>query len=232
MGNRLVQKTFKVEFEITVNMDEVDGQHLSDEQPTSQLSHLKHLQEALLEDDTALSELATAYALGKLHDYIDYLTTQDTLEPLKKITDHLAPADRKFFQKYQCDFFDITRPLRRSSLSARLNSSTISEQGTRTKKGPTWNPVWSDLIPTSEFGKLLEKMSISLLSTRHQSCKENSHNLLARHLSRQRDGIHFEGHCTCGTVLEGVGADEDQAVDALWDNFRQHNEKYQPQERI
>jgi hypothetical protein len=222
MARKLSQKTIKVELEITVSMDEITEEALPEEDQAKELAHLQRLQQGLMADEAALQQLMLASALEKLHEYIDYLTTQDNLESLRYVAEKLAPEERNYFQKYRSDFFDLTRPLRRSSISVHLNKSEIDELVPEPAGASGWRMIWKDLVPTSQLSKNLANMSISLHSAPDIPCSQTSHFLISRHLTQQCDGVHFEARCTCNTVLEGVGVDEDQAVCDLWDRFRKH----------
>ncbi len=229
MPRILAQKTIRVELELTVSMDEISVENLPVDLSEKDLVHVQHLQQALLSDDAALQELMLAAALGRLHEYFDYLTTQDCLGLLRKLAENLHPEDARFFQKYGTDFFDLTRPLRRSSLSVHLDKSQIDEQIPDQPGETGWQPIWRDLAPTSELAHHLSSMSISLHPLRINPCTDARHHLIARHLTQQSDGVHLEARCTCDAILEGVGTDEDQAVVALWDRFRDHYARYQEQ---
>jgi hypothetical protein len=245
MAKKLAQKTFKIEFEITVEMEEVGQEHLHANQPARLLPRLQRLQQALLNDEPALLELMSAAALNKLQGYLDYVATQDDLAALFQVASSLYARDQDFFQKYRCDFADLTRPVRVSSLTSRLNRSVVEERTTGAAGETEWEPVWSDLLAESALGRLLAKMSI-LQPQSHPGSQggafapdephqpgntsepgENSpsqpHYLQARYLTRQRDGVHAEARCTCEKVLEGTGESESQALEALWEAFREHS---------
>jgi hypothetical protein len=193
------------------------------------LTHLQHLQQAILADEPTLRKLMLASALGKLHAYIDYLTTQDSLGALRRVAAKLSPEDWKFFQKYQADFFDLTRPLRRSSLSTHLDQSQISEQVQGPEGQTSWQLIWQDLAQTSVISRIMAHLPVHFHSSPANPCAKTGHHLMTRHLTRQTDGVHFEAYCTCNAILEGIGADEDQAISSLWDHFREHYARFQEQ---
>ncbi len=225
MANKVAQKTFKVELEITVDMHEVGEEHLSIPGASHQLPHLKRLQEALLSNEAALTEQMLAVVLGKLQEYLDYVVNQDDLSSLEKVVNTLDREDRKFFEKHKSDFAGLTRPMRRSCLSVRLDASTIHEMVNAAEAERGWQPVWNDLLPESELSKLLEKLSISVPQVYSIPRLEDTHYLLPRYLTRQRDGVHMKACCTCGNALEGVGENESQALEAMWMSFIDHYEE-------
>jgi hypothetical protein len=224
MAKKVAQKTFKIELEITVDMDELEEEHLPGSGDSQQLPCLKRLQETLLKNEAALTEQMLSAALGQLQEYMDYLVAQDDLNSLAKVADRLDREDRKFFEEHECDFAELTRPLRCSSLSVRLDGSTIHEKVEDAQADAGWQPIWSDLMPQAELNRLLEELSISVSQGYSIPRLENAHYLLVRHLTRQRDGVHMEARCTCEKVLEGVGENETQALEALWMSFIEHYE--------
>ena len=224
MAKRVARKTFKVELEFTVDMEELGEEHLASPGDPQQLPCLKRLQEILLKNEAALSEQMLSAALGQLQEYMDYLVTQDDLNSLAKAADRLDREDRKFFEKHECDFAELTRPLRCSSLSVRLDGSTIHEKVEDAQAEEGWQPIWSDLMPQAELNRLPEELSISVSQSYSIPRLKNAHYLLVRHLTRQRDSVHMEARCTCEKVLEGMGENEAQALEALWMSFIEHYE--------
>jgi len=49
--------------------------------------------------------------------------------------------------------------------------------------------------------------------------KTHHHYLCAHYITRQQEGVHIDGRCSCGATLEGTGHDENEAFDALWNAF-------------
>ncbi|MGE5222243.1 MAG: hypothetical protein ACM3PY_07390 [Omnitrophica WOR_2 bacterium] len=226
MGKLLSQKTFKFEFEITVAVDEVEEKHLQPDQPSSQLPYLKQLQQALLKDDTALVEQMTSLAVARLQEYVDYLAMQNDQVALLKIAASLEPEHRNFFQKYKNDFTALSRPIRRSSLSASEIDCSIYELEPGLEMD--WQPVWRDLRGKNELGEMIADITTPLNSVPHLT---NGHYLLARYLTRQKNGVHLEACCTCGEVFESNAEDECRAMEIVWDDFRIHYEKVQAIQR-
>lgn len=219
MSKQVTQKTFKFEFEITVAMDEVEEQHLQADQPASQLPSLKHLQQALLKDEATLVEQMTSMAVEKLQEYIDYLAMQDDQAALINIAESLGPEFRYFFQKYKKDFTALTRPIRRASLSTSQVGCSVYELAPGEME---WYPVWRDLRGENELGDIIEDITTPLNNIPRPN---NCHYLLARYITRQKDGVHLEACCTCGAVFEGCGEDECEAMETLWDAFMIHYDK-------
>jgi len=224
MANKVAQKTFKIELEITVDMHEVGEEHLPSPGASHQLPYLKRLQEVLLRNEAALSEQMLSAALGKLQEYLDYMVTQDDLTSLARVADRLGREDRKFFEKHMSDFAGLTRPLRRSNLSVRVEGSTIHERVKAGQAEKEWQPIWSDLMPEAELGGRLQKLSISIPQVHSIPRLENAHYLMPRFLTRQEDGVHMEARCTCEKALEVVGENENQALEALLISFLDHYE--------
>jgi hypothetical protein len=224
MTKKLAQKTFKVEIEITVDMEEVEEEHLPTQGAADRLTHLKRLQQALLKNEAALTEQMLSAALDKLQEYLDYLVTQDNMRSLEKVADSLEREERQYFEKNEGDFTWLTRPLRQSSLVVRLESGTVHERVNGGEAEAGWQTVWSDLMQESKLTGLLEQLSITVPLVYSLPHSDDDHHLLPRFLSRQSDGVHMEGRCTCDKALEGVGEDELQALEALWVSFSEHYE--------
>ena len=228
MAKTLAKRTFKLELEITVEMQELSEEHLSGPDHAGQLAHLKRLQSALLHHEPALTEQMLSAVMDKLQEYMDYLVAQDDLALLEKVADSLDREDRQYFAKglegSSGDFAGLTRPLRRSSLAARLDSSAIHARQEDIDCETSWQPVWRDLMPQAELARRLEKLSNSGPQVYGLPRLSGIHNLMPRFLTSQQDGIHFEGLCTCEKPLEGVGETEDQALEALWMSFSEHYE--------
>lgn len=216
MAPALRQKKFKVEFEFTVSMDEVDPQE-------SMPSLARQLQQALLADDSALSRLMLSAVLNKLQGYADYLADQDDLAPLKKIAQAIEPGDQVL--PAGADFSAETRALRTSAMQVRIDSSAIQEEiHPGAGEAAQWQPVWRDLRPESELGRLFEQLAIPTTLVRRAFHRAAAHSLRVRYLTRRPDGIHIAGRCTCQDAFEGVGCDESQALDDLLNQYKPHSE--------
>ncbi len=220
MAAALRQKKFKVEITLTVAMEEVDAELF--------FSH--QLQQALLQDETVLSRLMLSAALYKLQGYADYLAAQDDLLPLRKAEHALEPMNQP--APSGVDFAGETRALRTCCLDVQINSSAIREEVRPGKGEGHWQPVWRDLRPESPLGRLFERLAIPTTPLPYAFRQQDGHALRVRYLTRQRDGIHVEGRCTCQEAFEGVGRDECQALDNLWNNYKAHNETSRLAERF
>ena len=232
MPRSLSQKTFKMEFEFAVAMDEVAHEHPGTTNPVLDLDYLDQLQQALVKDETALARQMLQAAILKLQEYADYLAAQDGLTPLSKVAAELESNDGALPNPSGDNFLDLTRPIRVNSLSARLQSSAIHEQVAGETGETRWEPVWVDLRPGSEFGRMLDRYAVPAAPAPFLPGLKDSHYLLARYLTRQRDGVHLEARCTCETTIEGVGEDECQALDRLWENYQKHVERTSTARRI
>jgi len=222
MANPLSQKTFKMEFEFSVAMDEVGEEHLGTIDPDLNLAYLKKLQQALAGDETALVRQMLRAALVKLQEYADYLAAQDCLTPLIQAAARLEEDDQALPGSSRSDLLDLTRPIRVNSLAARLERGAIHEQISVGEGESRWEPVWTDLRPGTEFGRMLDRYAIPTAPVPFLPDRRTDHYLLARYLTRQPDGVHLEARCTCEAVIEGVGEDECQALDQLWRNYQKH----------
>jgi len=232
MAKQLSQKTFKVEFEFTVSMDELEEKHLGNPDPNC-LAWLTQLQKALIQNETALSSQMRAAALNQLQGIADYLAAQDTLAPLKAIADELDAQEVECMDPVSGDFADLTRPLRTSSMSVQLESSRIHEKTDDPGGGEAeWQEVWRDLRQDTELGKLLEQYCVPNLSVRPAPGQGTGHHLLVRYLTRQPDGTHIEARCTCEEGIHGMGADEQQALATVWDAYKKHLETSSLGEKI
>ena len=222
MANKVARKTFKVEFELTVEMDELEQCHIQQAEPADQLAHLKRLQQALLEDEAALNRQMLAAVIAKLQDYLDRMASQDSLASLAKSAGGLQPGDCQFFKEYAGEFITLTQPLRLASISARLNHSAVQEWTGEEGGDASWRCVWSDLLLETSLGRELQKLNLIPDPSANRPVPSGRHYLLARHLTRQLDGVHFEARCSCDRFLEGVGEDEDHALSALWEAHERH----------
>ena len=222
MPNPIVQKTFRMELEFTVTMNELEGEHPGDSAANRRLSFLKLLQKAVVQNEPALIRQLLGAVLNKLQDYVDYLSGQNTLLSLSKVAAALPPEERAYLEETHENFADLTRPLRITSISTRLEHSTIQETTGSDECASGAKPVWDDLRQGTEYGRLLEKYSNPLNQPAYGL--ETSHFLMVRYLTRQPDGVHCEARCTCGAVLEGIGADESGALEALWSRYKKHTE--------
>ena len=185
---------------------------------------LKHLQQALLNDENALLHQMMITALEKLQEYVDYLAAQDNLQALKKVTKTLAAEDHDFFERPDNDFADLTRTLRISDMSAHIESSAIFEKNPTDLEKSGWQPFWSDLRENSELGQLLASYATPAMFAEFFPQENHDHEFLLRYLSKERDGIHMEAYCTCGKNFVEVGEDETQVLEVLWGEYRQHYE--------
>jgi hypothetical protein len=224
MAAPMTKKSFKFEFEVTVEMDAVDAQQISTNELNPHLPQLKRLQQALLNDENELLHQMMITALDKLQIYVDYLASQDNLQALDKAAETLEAEDQDFFEQVGDDFADLTRAIRFSSLSAQLESSTVYEN-TSVEAGETnWQPFWSDLQWNSELGRLLAAYAAPAMIVDLSPEQTSNHQFLLRYLTEERDGIHMEANCTCGHTFFQVGEDEFQVLEALWHDYQQHYE--------
>ena len=53
------------------------------------------------------------------------------------------------------------------------------------------------------------------------------HYLVGRYVTHRPDGVHIEARCTCGVKLEGIGIDESEAIDRLWETFQKHLQEFE-----
>ena len=224
MPHPISQKTFKMELEFTVTMDELGEEHLGSSDICCTLPLLKQLQLALVAHEPALLRHLLAGALSKLQEYADYLAGQGTVEALKEVAETLEPEEREYFEESGNQFTNLTRPIRVSSISTRLVSSTIQEKVPATEGKVELKPVWNDLYPQTEFGKQLARLSPPDRRDNANPGSVPGHYLMVRYLTRQIDGVHCEARCTCDILLEGVGQDESEALEALWKNHKKHTE--------
>ncbi len=224
MPHHLSQKTFKMELEFAVTMDELGEEHLGSSDICCTLPLLKQLQQALLNHEPALLRQMLAGALSKLQEYTDYLAAQSPVDSLKQVAETLEPEEREYFDESGDQFTNLTRPIRLSSISTHLVSSTIQEKVATPEGDGGLKPVWTDLFPETEFGKQLARLSPPDHRDAPNQATTPGHYLMVRYLTRQIDGVHCEARCTCDTQLEGVGQDESTALEALWKNYKKHTE--------
>lgn len=224
MAEPVTRKTFKIELEVTVEMEEVAAQPGRANEIEQHLLEIKHLQQALLENENALLHQMMITALEKLQEYIDYLASQDNLYALRKVVESLEAEDRDFFEQHAEDLFDLTRPIRFSSLSAQIDNSTIYEKHDTITDEADWQPCWSDLQQNSELGKLLALFATPAISINGLPVTDQDHNFLLRYLTQEVDGVHMEAYCTCGESFVEVGEDQTQVLDALWHVYQGHFE--------
>ncbi len=224
MSKKVSQKKLKFEFEFSVEMEELGEEHLCNCESTAGLEELQRLQKALLENKTALLEQMMAKAIGKLQEYIDSLASQDNLSSLEAVAGTLDTYDQDFFQDAPDEFADLTRPLRSAALAVHVEHSALQEQVEDEDGSQAWQPVWADLFYETELGKDLQGFSVPQPFVPVDTGKKLGHYLLARHLTRQPDGIHFEARCTCGMLFTAVAEDEAGALQAAWADFKRHHD--------
>jgi hypothetical protein len=224
MPHHLVQKTFKMEIEFTVTMDELGEEHLSGDEVCCTLPLLKQLQQALLKHEPALNRHMLAGAISKLQEYADYLAAQSSVYSLKQVAETLEPEEREFFEESDNQFSNLTRPIRLSSITTHLVSSAIQEKVPGLEGGSSLKPVWTDLYPETEFGRRLARIAPPDRSSDLDHTTVPGHYLMVRYLTRQIDGVHCAARCSCDALLEGVGQDEPAALTALWKSHRKHTE--------
>lgn len=225
MAAPVTKKSFKVEFEVTVEMDEVEAQYERSNENDQHLLQLKRLQQALLEDENALLHQMMTTALEKLQEYIDYLAAQDNLQALKKVAERLSEEDQDYFEQAADNFADLTRPIRTTSLSAQIEGSTIYEKVNTDTGEISWRPFWNDLQHNSELGRLLALFATPAMTVDFLPDQNDNHQLLLRFLTKERDGIHMEAYCTCGQGFFKIGEDQIHVLEALWHDYRQHYEE-------
>jgi len=224
MAHECSRKTFKLELEFTAAMDEITAGHLDGCEAQDRLPWLKRLQQALLGSETALQRLMFAAIVGKLQAYTDFLAGQDDLAALGAVVDGMDPMDLSLIDLPDGDFADLTRPLRTGTISARLNRAALYEQA-REAEGmevSPWKLVWKDLRLGTRIGRLFKQLNIPTTPHPFRSNAESGHYLMVRYLSEQLDGVHAEGCCTCQAALQGTGEDESQALERLWDSYKEH----------
>ncbi len=224
MTSPLAQKTFKLELEFTVTMDELTPEHLGSKESSYHLPFLQRLQQALVDHEPDLIRHMLTAVHNKLQEYVDYLAAQEDINPLRKVVQALEPDEREFFEQPEAEFAVLTRSLRLSSMTTRLNRSTIHEVNCCGENENAPRQVWSDLRRDGEVGLLMEKMGIAETREPAGVKLEKGHYLMVRYLTRQLDGVHFEARCTCGSTLVGVGADESRALEQLWGSYKKHTE--------
>ena len=224
MTSPLAQKTFKLELEFTVTMDELTPEHLGSKEQSYHLPFLQRLQQALVEHEPDLVRHMLTAVQNKLQEYADYLAAQGDIKPLQRVAQTLEPDVHDFFEQPEAEFALLTRSLRLSSMTTRLNRSTVHEVNCCGESESVPRQVWADLRRDGEVGSLMEKMGIAETREPAGVKLEKGHYLMVRYLNRQMDGVHFEARCTCGSTLEGVGEDELQALEQLWGSYKKHTE--------
>ncbi|RPJ50817.1 MAG: hypothetical protein EHM21_04160 [Chloroflexi bacterium] len=216
MAPALRQKKLKLELTFTVNMAEIESDF-----PHPSLA--RRLQQALLNDETALTRLMVGAMLNELHGYADYLADQDSLPMLKEAAQALPSGDPQL-PISDFAFAQETSPLRITCMNARLESSAIQEQVNPGNGECAWHTVWRDLRPDSALGLLFEQLAIPTTPIPFSKPRDAAHALRARYLNQQQDGIHVEGRCACQQPFEGIGADAGEALDDLWRHFKAHRD--------
>ena len=221
MAKPALQRTYKVEIEITVQMDEVGGEHLAETSPEGALFSLKALQQALLADEPELTRQLLSAVTCRLQEYTDRLAEEGSQSPLARLAEQLDLENPAVHPPYDQDFADFTRPLRAGCISARVERSLIQEKTCCETAEPGWKPVREDLILTSELGRALSGYGVPGQDA-NGLISRAGHHLLARSLTRLVDGVDMEGRCSCGQPLRGIGGEEDAAFGNLWAAFQKH----------
>ncbi len=224
MAGTALQKTYKIEIEIMVRMDEIAPGTRVDPRVDDAFRSLTALQHALIENEPALTRQMLSAAVGQLQEYIDHLAAQDTTPGLERLASSLDEEGAGSFYPDGTDFADFSRPLRVGCLSARLESCKIQEKDCHANAEPDWKPVWADLILASELGRQMAAFGIPAAPPNPGSHKNEAHHPLVLSLNRQVDGVHLDGCCSCGVPLNGLGTDENTAFERFWAGYQKHLE--------
>ena len=222
MAASLSQKTFKLELEFSVNIEELDKQHLYPNLPPEALPYLKRLQEALVKDEPALIQQIMTQIVAKLQQYADHLAAQDNLASLKQIDANLEVEECACFNPSDLDFSELTRPIRVSAIETELESCTLNEKVQEPQGELHWEAAWRDLWKQSEFVRLAGKYPLHPTPHTINAHQASGHYLSVRYLTKQNDGIHCEAVCSCGQLLSGKAADESHALEAAWTGYQKH----------
>jgi len=225
MAGMAAQKKIKFEVEFSIEMDEIDETHICNCESAGGVEELKRLQKALLENKAALMDQMMAVAISRLQEYLDTLAGQNTLASLEETARSLNSYDQDFFLETPYEFADLTRPLRCSALSARVEHGSFQEQVEGEIGDQAWQTVWSDLFYESDLGKGIRSFHLPRpFHPEQSSANRGGHYLLARHLTRHPDGVHIEALCTCGKPFQATGGSDEEALQSVWAAFRQHYE--------
>ncbi len=233
MANTVARKTFKVEFEISVGMEEIQDEHLHSPLAIHGASFLRHLQQALLDDEAVLLEVMRSRMMMELQEYVDYMAAQNSRAGLINAAERLEEKDRRFLRLHREEFDRLTRPLRVDSLSTCIEDSRIEEKievapwETR-PCGPSWREIWRDMFLASRLGKMVKKLFLPETHVEVFPKPETAHYLVLKYMTQEVDGVHVEARCTCDKPLYALGEDESDALEMLWDTFQEHYHKYQP----
>jgi hypothetical protein len=222
MAAPLSQKTFKLELEFTVTVEELDEKHLAPNIPPQALPYLKQLQEAMVKDEQALLQQIMTQITAKLQQYTDHLAAQEDLTNLKQIDANLEIDDRDCFNPSDRDFSELTRPIRISAIKTELESCTLDEKIQDPQGNIQLEPTWSDLWMQSEFTGLMGKYPSPSNSRVNNARRSFSHYLSVQYLTRQKDGIHCDALCSCGRTISGVAEDEASALKCAWAGYQKH----------
>jgi len=231
MTTPLSQKKFKMEIEFTVTMNAVEDDASGKKEPDGSFPSVNRLQQALADDDVILAQQMITAAFVKLQEYADFVAGQDSLSPLLTLAASLAPCEQEGFGLTRSDFIEATRQLRVSSLSANIDGSSVAELIPGESGCPVWRQVWSDLRPGTELGRWMEHFYVPVAPP-PDSSECSGHYLQVRYLTDQPDGVHVEGRCTCGDMVNGVGQDETRALAAAWSSYQKHLALFQLGEQM
>jgi hypothetical protein len=224
MAAPLSKKTFKLELEFTVSMEELGEKHLTPNLPSEALPYLKQLQESLVENEPALLQQIMTQIAAKLQQYTDHLAAQNNLALLKQIDATLEVDDCTWFNPSDHDFSELTRPVRISAMKTELESCTLDERVQDPQGKVYWEAAWNDLWMQSQLVRLAGKYPAPATSHMINAHQASGHYFSVRYLTEQRDGIHCEALCSCGRTITSEAEDESRALETAWADYQKHLE--------
>ncbi len=148
MSRELARRKYKVEFEVTVNMYEIEKINEFPDNPPDFLGKLKRFQKALLLDDEALTRVFVENLLSELEEYVGYIKAPDAIEFFQKtVISSLEAQDIEFFQAEQREHYlhEAVSPVTSDSVSASIDSCAIIQVLETEDKRVLLNHIWQEV---------------------------------------------------------------------------------------
>jgi len=145
MPEPLIEKRYKVTFEFKISMSEVDEKFEFPEQTLAYFTRLKRLQEALLQDEEALTKdfISTIFSELEGGNFMKW-NWSNTPESVKAVIMALEPEDAAFFLHAEQEGYllDEVSPVTCDSVTASVDSCEIFEIVETESDQALLKPVW------------------------------------------------------------------------------------------
>ncbi len=167
----IARKKYKVEFEVTVSMSEVEKVELFPDSPPNFLDKQKRFQKALLQDDEAENLVFISYLFSTLSDYVSSINEPEISEVFtKKLIAALDAQVREFFlaEHREGYLFNAIEPVAHDSISASVDKCEVIEVITDEHGQSIFRPAWEETEHYETIEKSNKKRDEALREFREQ----------------------------------------------------------------